>query len=74
MLYFFLKFFQEKIRDENITPEELQSNPIYYTRTEGLFRICFPNDRPKGKGKRFFVIIPNDLMVMCIPLIESLSI
>jgi len=40
----------EKIRDENITPEELQSNPIYYTRTEGLFRICFPNDRPKGKA------------------------
>ncbi|CAL8123335.1 unnamed protein product [Orchesella dallaii] len=40
----------EKIRDENITPEELQSNPIYYSRTEGLFRICFPNDRPKGKA------------------------
>jgi len=32
---------------EQISADDLQSNPLYFTRTKGLFRVCFPTpDRP----------------------------
>ena len=34
------------MEDSSITASELQSNPLYFTRTKGLFRVCFPQERP----------------------------
>jgi len=31
---------------DNINPGDLESNPLYFTRTKGLFRVCFPQMRP----------------------------
>jgi len=30
----------------SITPTELETKELYFTRTKGLFRVCFPNERP----------------------------
>jgi hypothetical protein len=38
--------FQSRIEDSSITTAELQTNPLYFTRTKGLFRVCFPQERP----------------------------
>jgi len=36
----------EKDGVDNISPTDLESNPLYFTRTKGLFRVCFPQSRP----------------------------
>jgi hypothetical protein len=64
LLKIFLSYFylQDKIvKDPSvtdaITADDLQSNPLYFTRTKGLFRVCFPTkDLPntsKGNKQQF---------------------
>lgn len=31
-------------------PEDFESNPLYYSRDEGVFRVCFADKKPK-EGK-----------------------
>ena len=42
----------EQLHGAGSIPEDLDSNPLYYSRDEGLFRVCFADKKPK-EGKKF---------------------
>ena len=57
-LFFF--FFQSQAEDRGVDRilQEIDFSPLYYTRTRGLFRECFPGEKsnaPQGDlGKCYF--------------------
>lgn len=64
---FYHRFFlplQERVQNDPSSidnPDDLQDNPLYFTRTKGLFRVCFPTpERPSSsKGTQDFPLFAH---------------
>lgn len=40
---------EQQISESSITPDEFRSGGLFYTRTKGLFRVCYPEELPSGE-------------------------
>jgi hypothetical protein len=59
-MYLMLQQFAAKRGDQESLLENMNSKYYYYTRTKGLFRICYPKERPPtGKS-----IINQEIIIL----------
>jgi len=40
---------EKTLVDSGIDPDAFRNDGLYYTRTKGLFRVCYPEDLPQGE-------------------------
>lgn len=54
---FYLQTFAAKSVDAQTLLENLNSKYYYYTRTRGLFRICYPKERPPASAGKYSYLL-----------------
>lgn len=74
MVFFYFQSFAQKHSDSEALLESLNTKYYYYTRTRGLFRICYPKERPPasaGMKDEFFRTYSNQFLTKCIHCIPN---
>lgn len=56
VFFFIFQQYASKKGGQETLLENMNTKYYYYTRTKGLFRICYPKERPP-KSKFFFFVI-----------------
>jgi hypothetical protein len=46
---------QRSVQTDQSMKDKFDSDPVFFTRTRGLFRVCFPHERPDQDKGEFIV-------------------